>query len=85
MAPTFNNCDSVLISKLTYLFHKPRVGDIVMVRSPKDGRMLIKRITNIVKDMFFVRGDNTHASTDSRVFGLLSQDAIIGKVIGKIG
>ena len=57
-------------------FYKPKVGDIVIV---KEG--IIKRVTKLEGDQVFVEGDNKNSSTDSRHFGAVSIDQIIGKVV----
>ena len=57
------------------------VGDIVVASHPKiKNKLLIKRIHRIYKNKFDLRGDNSLASTDSRDFGLIELDLIIGKV-----
>jgi nickel-type superoxide dismutase maturation protease len=80
MAPTIAAGEYVLVNRLAYLFHPPQKGDIVSLRDPRDGKMLIKRILKRKGEMYFVQGDNKVASTDSRVFGWVEKKAIIGKV-----
>ena len=45
----------------------------------------VKRITEIRDGKFFVTGDNPAFSTDSREFGWLSADEIVGKLLFKFG
>ena len=45
----------------------------------------VKRITEIKDGKFFVTGDNPEYSTDSREFGWLSADEIVGKLLFKFG
>lgn len=57
-------------------------GDIVAVRDPRQTRrILIKRISEINDDKVLVMGDNPLASTDSRTFGPITLDMVLGKVI----
>ncbi len=45
------------------------------------GREKIKRVRVLERGRFDVRGDNPSESTDSRHFGLIEREAIVGKVI----
>jgi signal peptidase I len=45
MTPTLHDQDRLVVNKLAYRWHKPVVGDIVMVASPNEpDKMLVKRI-----------------------------------------
>jgi signal peptidase I len=45
MLPTLHNNDRLIVNKLAYRWHRPQIGDIVMVASPDEpDRMLVKRI-----------------------------------------
>ncbi|MEK7534257.1 MAG: S26 family signal peptidase [Patescibacteria group bacterium] len=83
MEPTIKNGQSVLASSLPYFFSKPKMGDIVVFR--KNERVLMKRITKIDQSddgkKYFVKGDNEKDSMDSKRFGWISKNDIIGKVI----
>ena len=57
------------------------IGDIVIASHPKIlNKLIIKRIHRIYQNKFDLRGDNSLSSTDSREFGLIELDLIIGKV-----
>lgn len=43
----------------------------------------VKRVTEIKDGKFFVTGDNAESSTDSREFGWLSANEIVGKLLIK--
>ena len=84
MMPTFKDGDTVLVNRLAYLFGFPKIRDIVALKDPRDGKVLIKRVTKIVDSRYFVLGDNLEHSTDSRKFGMIGKSEIVGKVIHKI-
>lgn len=45
MTPTLEDHDRLVVNKLAYRWHKPAIGDIVMVASPhKPETMLVKRV-----------------------------------------
>jgi signal peptidase I len=45
MTPTLHDNDRLVVNKLAYRWHKPAIGDIVMVASPTDpDTMLVKRV-----------------------------------------
>jgi len=57
------------------------IGDIVVAFHPKiKSKLIIKRIYSIYKNKFDLRGDNFLSSTDSRDWGLIELDLIVGKV-----
>ena len=79
MEPFIKNGQTVLVSLILYLISKPKIGDIVAFR--KDEKVLIKRITKIGGEKYFVRGDNKNDSMDSKDFGWIEKEKIIGRVI----
>ena len=81
MLPAFRNGEKVLVNRLSYLFRKPKAGDVVVIRHQKD---IIKRIAKVEKGKVFVVGDNGNKSTDSRNFGWIKMEKIVGKVVMKI-
>jgi nickel-type superoxide dismutase maturation protease len=81
MSPTFSAGDIIFVNRLSYLFVRPQVDDIVALHDPRDGKVLIKRIIKIEGKGYFIQGDNKNSSTDSRVFGMIGKKAILGKVI----
>ena len=57
------------------------IGDIVVAFHPKiKKKLIIKRIFGIHQNKFDLRGDNLLSSTDSREWGLIELDLIVGKV-----
>lgn len=81
MEPRFSGGDKLFVSKLMYRLRKPRVGEVVVLRNPRDERLLLKRITEIRGGLLFVSGDNTDASTDSREFGAVGREQVVGKTL----
>lgn len=60
-------------------FYKIKVGDLVIVKV--DGKEMVKRIQKVDDRRIFVIGDNKDESTDSRDFGPVNTDQVVGKVI----
>ncbi|GAB1481484.1 hypothetical protein MASR2M78_02990 [Treponema sp.] len=61
---------------------EPSVGDILVFPSP-DGRLAIKRCVELVPpNRFIALGDNKDESYDSRSYGSLSIELILGRVVG---
>ncbi len=76
MLPTLKSNQDVLV---WCWFLRLKKGDLVAFK--KQGKDMIKRIQKIHGQEYFVIGDNKTESTDSRNFGSISKDQIIGKVI----
>jgi signal peptidase I len=82
MEPSIRNGEEVLATNILYLFKKPKINDIVALRH--NNQIFIKRIVAVVNEKYFVEGDNKKDSLDSKDFGLLSKNQILGKVIIKL-
>jgi len=80
MSPTFKEGDKVFYKK--YLINKSnlKVGQVVIFRHPIQERIQIKRIKQIKENCIEVIGDNSKNSTDSKSFGLIQNEKIIGIV-----
>ncbi len=83
LSPEYSQGDFVLVSKIPFLLTSPAVGDVIAFHQPGFG-LLIKRIKNISPDGGVnVLGDHPE-SVDSRVFGPVRSQDILGKVIWHI-
>lgn len=82
MEPQIKNGETVLVSKFPYWFKSPRINDIVAFKDSV-GKILVKRIIKIQNGKYSVLGDNKKDSLDSRQFGDITKDKIIGEIIFK--
>lgn len=84
LLPAFQDGDFVLVSKIPYLFNKIKPGDIIAFRQKEHGTM-IKKVQSVTLsgDEIRVVGTQEH-SIDSRRFGPITQDDVLGKVIWHI-
>lgn len=58
------------------------VGDLIIFK--RDDHTEIKRVERIEDDGLFVVGDNDLMSLDSRTYGLISPDSVIGRAIARL-
>ena len=82
MLPVLKTGDKVIVDQQAAV----AVGDIVLANhSYKQRSRLIKRVTEITElGDYFLSGDNPDVSTDSRTFGPVRADTILGKVVCKL-
>ncbi len=81
MNPTYQRGDRLLIDPLFWRIMGLKKGDVVILRDPRDSRLILKRIKDISQTgELYVVGDNPPQSTDSRHFGPVSKKHIIGRV-----
>lgn len=84
MLPEFQPGDEILFNPKAYRHKLPKVGDIVVARHPYQTKLIIKRVALVLEDgSCFLTGDNPEASTDSRSYGFIPLNQIIGKVTHK--
>jgi nickel-type superoxide dismutase maturation protease len=82
MRPTLDAGDYVLVNRWAYRLRGPSAGDLVVVEDPEEpSRFLVKRVSEAsVTGEVRLTGDNESASRDSRAFGPVALDRIVGKV-----
>jgi len=80
MSPNINDGDWLIIWKYNYINRINRY-DIIVFNGLKNQKMLkrIKSINN--NNQYYVIGDNSLNSVDSRKFGLINNSEVIGKAI----
>lgn len=85
MVPLLRSGDEVLVDPRAYEQVAPHVGDMVVSRHPYRADVrLVKRITAILEDgRCLLGGDNPSDSTDSRSFGAVAPQQILGRVISR--
>jgi signal peptidase I len=115
MQPNLVEDERVIVDKVSYLFHPPQRGDIVVIDRPDEQEDLIKRVIGLPgetieisagvvyidgrplnepyarlstgdspsrrlgADEYFIMGDNRANSKDSRLFGPIPRDSIVGR------
>jgi signal peptidase I len=123
MENTFRTGQYLIVDQLSYHFHPPQRGDVIVFRYPRDpSKFFIKRVIGLPgetitidgstveifnnenpdgvkleepyvkkmtttstmteklgKDEYFVMGDNRDESSDSRMWGVLRRDKIVGR------
>jgi signal peptidase I len=93
MRPTYRPGDRVLVRRAGP--RGPRRGDVVVLSDPQGStgargrpgrpRWVIKRAVAITDDgRVTVHGDNPAQSTDSRLYGPVHVNAVLGTVIGRL-
>jgi len=82
MTPALEPETRVLVNRAVYWLRPPKPGDLVLLHDPREReRLLVKRIERPAgDDAWLVSGDNPPASTDSRTFGPVGRELIVGKV-----
>jgi signal peptidase I len=74
-----------LSKKYLFLWALPREGDVVVFYTPQ-GEIAVKRCAGLTKEGAFVAlGDNSRDSLDSRSYGPVPADCIVGKVLSLRG
>jgi nickel-type superoxide dismutase maturation protease len=82
MAPALNPGDWIAVDRQAYSSQAPRPRHVVLARDPRaPSRTLVKRVHHIdLHGRAWLLGDNEAASTDSRTFGPVMPEAILGRV-----
>jgi signal peptidase I len=94
MEPAINNGTVLVVSRLTYglrlpwkqnyalLWAGPKEGEVIVFYTPS-GELAVKRCVSInERKEFYAEGDNRALSYDSRSYGPVPINNIVGKVLG---
>ncbi len=81
MQPTIKAGDSLVYTPLKGKSHLLKKGSLVVIEHPqKQETLLVKRISKLYLPLLEVRGDNEFHSYDSRQFGIITIEKVIGVV-----
>ncbi|WP_071517958.1 nickel-type superoxide dismutase maturation protease [Geitlerinema sp. PCC 9228] len=85
MTPLLQPGEEILVDPQAYRHHSPKLGDIVVARHPeRHDLQLVKWIGAVRRDgQCFLIGNNLTESTDSRTFGWVSSDCLLGRVTSR--
>lgn len=80
LSPGYQEGDYVLIGTCSFFFDI-KAGDTIVFKHPEHG-MMIKKVSKVLlpNRSYEVRGEHPY-SMDSRSFGPVSNDTVIGKVL----
>ena len=87
MLPTFEPGQELFVNPHAYSQSMPQEGDVVVAWHPREPEMkIVKRVTAVLENgRLLLAGDNRAESNDSRHFGAILPNQIIGKISGKFG
>lgn len=90
MLPYLQPGDYVLVNTWAYQGRHPARSDVVVFKHPYKKMIYVKRVSHVAGDVFMgralqvgefsVQGDNVEFSEDSRVFGVLNDSSLVGRV-----
>ncbi len=88
MKPTILEGDRIFINKVAYdlkfpfttfriaQWDNPKWGDVVVLRSPEDGKRLVKRVIGLPGDVIELRGDRLYRNGRAAIYSNLDQEVI---------
>ena len=84
LSPEYQEGDYVVVATIPFFLHRIRAGDVIVFRQSQYGTM-IKRVEHVLEEgrQYFVVGAHPQ-SVDSRQFGPVSREALIGKLVWHI-
>lgn len=82
MEPAFRDGDFVVVDRAAYRRTAPRAGQVVIATDPREpARTVVKRAAEVTPTDVTLLGDNAAHSTDSRTYGPIPREAVIGRVV----
>jgi signal peptidase I len=86
MEPTLRAGEVIFVDVRAYASTPPAPDDIVVARHPQQSAIEIVKRVEFVDDGVYLRSDNVDATNaaDSRRFGLVPLDHVVGRVSSKI-
>lgn len=85
MSPTLDNNDYLLVDKLSYRFHEPQRGDVVVFRYPKDERFnYIKRIIGLPGETIRITKNNVMIANNQNPDDLILHENYIKDIDGPL-
>ncbi len=82
MVPTLADGDFVLADP----GRSPGVGDVVVARHPREPELIVvKRVAELAPEGLVLVGDAREASTDSRQWGPVALEGVLGVVTSRVG
>lgn len=84
LSPDYREGDYVVIATIPFFLNRIQVGDVIVFQQPAFGT-LIKKVAQVegAGEHYFVVGAHPD-SVDSRHFGLVARQSLIGRVIWHI-
>lgn len=83
MEPVLRAGDWIVVRSLS---RPPRVGEIVLVRDPRDPEnVMVKRVAGVADGACTVVGDRPEQSTDSRTFGPVPLANVLARALFRYG
>ncbi len=84
MLPILRAGDEVLLDEHAYDSAAPQAGEIVVAYHPEQPDLkIIKRVGVVLANGLFLISDNSSAGNDSRQFGVVKMEKIVGRVNGR--
>ena len=85
MEPALHDGDWLIVDRQAFRRRPPRLGEVVVFRDPPGApRESVKRVTGQTDPgWYLVEGDNPDHSIDSRQFGPVGRDAILGRAVAR--
>ena len=90
MTPTLQPGAVVMMNPHAYRMRNPREDEIIAARHPRQaGLRIVKRVAAVVENdegvvRLVLSSDNTAASADSRAFGPVAVELVLGRVTSRL-